>query len=132
MRHDLKHLPARVAGLVVLLAGCAAVTVAGYEKMLDSWVGADEVDLVRAWGAPDRTYEAEGRRFVAYASRRQVHYAGAPLTTHVTVVNGMARTVTTGGTPGWSEERACITTFEIDGNRVVSWSHRGDDCRAPE
>jgi hypothetical protein len=117
---------------VALACGCATATVAGYERMLDAWVGTDEVELLRAWGAPDRSYEAGGRRFIAYTTRRNVHYPGTTATTHVTVVDGTAHAVTVGGAPGWSEERACSTTFELDGGKVVAWSHRGDDCRARE
>jgi hypothetical protein len=32
----------------IFMIGCA--TTANYEKILSSWVGANEIDLVRAWG----------------------------------------------------------------------------------
>jgi hypothetical protein len=117
----------------MLLAACgAAPTVAGYEKMLGSWVGADEVELVREWGAPDRSYEAAGRRFVTYSARRLQHYPGTQPLAHTAIVNGVPHTVITGGSMGWNEERSCSTTFELDGGKVVAWSHRGDDCLAAE
>lgn len=41
--------------VLLLLAGCA--TTAGYEKILNSWVG-DNVDhLVSSWGPPASSYQ---------------------------------------------------------------------------
>ena len=56
---------------VFALSGCA--TTAGYEKVLNSWVGAQEIDLVRSWGPPVQVYEAGGRKFTVYSAKRNVY-----------------------------------------------------------
>lgn len=120
------------ASVVVLLCGCALATTAGYEKMLDTWVGRQEIDLVRGWGAPDRVYEVDGRRFIGYSSHHRVYQSGTPTTIVTTITNGSESTTTTPGTPDSASDLSCRTTFELDGSRVVAWSHQGNDCVAAE
>ena len=119
-----------VTVLTLLLAGCA--TTAGYEKLLDSWVGAEEVDLVRSWGPPQRAYETGGRKFLAYSERRNVHYPGRPPAYITTVVGNTAYSNPIGGSPAMNVRSTCITTFELQGTKVVAWSWKGDDCKAKE
>ncbi len=64
--------------VVLLLCGCALATTAGYEKMLDTWVGRQEIDLVRSWGAPDRVHEVDGCRFIGFSSHHRVYQSGTP------------------------------------------------------
>jgi hypothetical protein len=117
---------------LALLGACALPTVAGYEKKLNAWIGADEVDLVRNWGAPDRVHEAAGRKFIGYSAVREVHHSGTPTTIITVIKDGTESTSTTLGTPDRIEERRCYTTFELESGKVVAWSHQGEDCRAPE
>ena len=69
--------------IVITLSACA--TTAGYEKVLNSWVGAQEIDLVRRWGPPVQSYETGGRKFIVYSSRRnvyltlEIHYPKHPM-----------------------------------------------------
>lgn len=112
----------------VILSACA--TTENYEKILSAWVGAEEIDLVRQWGAPNRTYEAGGSKFLTYASRQNVYLPGAAPTYQTTIVGKTAYTTQVGGTPGYVIGVACITTFEVKDSRVVAWQWRGDDCRA--
>jgi hypothetical protein len=63
-----------VAAGLCLLAGCA--TTANYEKILQSWVGASELELVRKWGTPQRVYETGGTKFLTYASSRNIYIPG--------------------------------------------------------
>jgi len=109
---------------------CACATTANYEKLLSAWVGAEEVDLVRQWGAPSRTYEAGGSKFLTYTSRRNVYMPGAAPVYHTTIVGNTAYTTQVGGTPGYIIGVSCVTTFEVKDGRVVAWQWRGDDCKA--
>lgn len=118
-----------VIGLVAL-SGCA--TTAGYEKMLDSWVGAQEIDLVRRWGPPQQSYEAGGRKFIAYSAQRNVYVPGVAPTYQTNVIGNTAYTTAVGGSPSMNISKLCITTFELDASRVVSWSYKGNDCKAKE
>jgi hypothetical protein len=114
--------------VVFALSGCA--TTAGYEKVLASWVGAQEVDLVRSWGPPVQAYEAGGRKFIVYSDRRNVYLAGTSPSYRTNVVGNTAYTTAVGGSPGMNVGMSCTTTFELEGSRVVSWSYKGNDCKA--
>lgn len=114
----------------VLTAGCA--TTAGYEKVLNSWVGRQEIELVRAWGSPLRTYEAGGRKFIAFASKRNLFVAGSPPRYQTTIIGNTAYTDVSGGTPDANIPLSCLTTFEINGSTIVSWHYKGNDCVAKE
>ncbi len=116
--------------LLVVLSACA--TTAGYEKMLNSWLGAQEIDLVRSWGPPVQSYELDGHKFIVYVSQRVVHYPGTEPTFHTTIRDGKAYTTAIGGSPPMTVGSSCTTTFEIAESKIISWSHQGDDCRARE
>ena len=114
----------------VLLAACA--TNAGFEKILDSWVGAQEIDLVRSWGPPVRSYEAGGRKFIAYESHRNVYVPGVAPTYQTTIIGNTVHTNAVGGSPPLNIGKSCTTTFELEGSKVVSWTYKGNDCKAVE
>ena len=48
---------------LLTLAACAQAPAAPDPTI---WIGRSEADLVAALGVPSRSYEAEGRRFIAY------------------------------------------------------------------
>jgi len=118
--------------LLIAAALTACATTAGYEKMLSSWVGVEEIDLIRGWGPPLQSYEAGGRRFLVYASHRTVYMPGTPPTYQTTVIGNTAYTNAVGGSPDMNIGLSCTTTFELDGTQVVSWSYSGNDCKAKE
>jgi hypothetical protein len=122
----------RCFAIVSLVALSACATTAGYEKVLNSWVGAQEIDLVRSWGPPAQAYEAGGRKFIVYASRRNVYLPGVAPTYQTNVIGNTAHTTAVGGSPAMNVGMSCMTTFELDGSRVASWSHKGNDCKAKE
>ena len=106
------------ATVVALLGGCALLTTAGYEKMLDTWVGRQEIDLVRSWGAPDRVYEVDGRKFIGYSSHHRVYESGTPTTIVTTITHGTESTTTTPGTHP-TAPRTCRA------GPLSSWTARG-------
>lgn len=116
--------------LGMTLAACA--TTAGYEKVLNSWIGADEISLVRAWGAPSRSYETAGSKFLGYTTQHDIFLPGTPMTYTTTMVGVTTITTPVAGTPGYAMTSSCLTTFEIVDGKVVRWSHQGSDCKAPE
>lgn len=119
-----------LAVATVLVAACA--TKEGFEKILNSWVGAQEIDLVRSWGPPVRAYEAGGRKFISYESHRNVYLPGVPPTYQTTVIGNSVQTNLVGGSPSMNIGKFCMTTFELEGSKVVSWTHKGNDCKAVE
>jgi len=76
-----------------------------FQKKVDSWVGADELDLVRQVGEPANTYQSGNRKLLTY---RQVHGFQIP-----------------GG--AFIQHGVCVTTFESVNGRIVnaSWKEEG-------
>jgi len=114
--------------LPVLLVACAVGPSPARVAALNATIGMSEADLVRAYGVPTRSIDADGHRFLAYVQ------------SHTTIIPG------SGGWPGWGwpgwgwgpgwggfppevVEYSCETTFELTKSRVVSWNLRGNDCR---
>ena len=101
-------------------------------KILNSWVGATELDLIRKWGLPQQSYETGGRKFVVYTSSRSVYIPGTAPSYTTTVIGNTAYTNPVGGTPGRNIGFSCKTPFEISDDRIVSWRWQGNDCTALE
>ncbi len=116
--------------VVFAISGCA--TSAGYKKVLNSWIGTQEIDLVRSWGAPVQSYETGGRKFIVYSSKRNVYLSGTSPTYQTSIIGSTAYTTVVGGSPAMNINMSCMTTFEVEGSRVVSWSYKGNDCKAKE
>lgn len=112
------------------LTGCA--TTANYEKILNTWVGASEVSLIRKWGPPQQSYETSGHKFIVYTRSSSVYIPGIAPTYTTTVVGKTAYTSSVGGTPGQTIATNCKTTFEIADGKVLSWQWQGNDCKARE
>lgn len=112
----------------IALIGCA--TTAGYEQMLNSWVGAPEVELVRKWGPPANTYETAGSKFIVYRHGRNMFMPGTPGTTTTQFVGNTAYTTTSPGIAPMNLSFSCETNFEIREGRVFSWRYNGNDCLA--
>lgn len=115
-------------GILLMLAGCA--TAGGYKKVLETWIGSSELDLVRSWGVPAQTYEAGGRKFLIYSSGRNVYIPGVAPTYSTTVVGNTAYTTPVGGSPAMNVNKHCSTTFELANDKIVSYRFSGNDCKA--
>jgi hypothetical protein len=119
-----------------ILTGCARATPEAFNTRMASLVGRSEADLVAALGVPERTYEAEGRRFLQYEDRRLVSYPGAAFygpgyggfggRRFGSAFNGYY----SGGFAPMVETRACDVTFELRAGRVAGFTARGNDCVA--
>jgi len=116
----------------ILFALISCATTANYEKILNSWVGSTELDLIRKWGPPQQSYETDGIKFLVYSSSRNVYLPGTAPSYTTTVIGNTAYTNRVGGTPGQNIGLSCQTTFEISGERIVSWRWQGNDCTARE
>ncbi len=94
------------------------------QAALAVWVGQSEADLVRRFGVPARTYEAAGRRFLAYdEGSTQIVPAFEPGYPYGFGWQGYG-----GGFPSEVVQRVCETTFEVAGGRVAGYSLRGNAC----
>lgn len=92
--------------LIVLLSGCA--TEAGYQKIVNSWMGSDKHDLIEKWGVPTNNYkEDEHTEYFSY-------------------VETSVSSDSSGNIYNWK----CDTTFTITDDKVTSWKYNGNKCRA--
>ena len=114
--------------IFIVVGGCA--TTAGYEQVLNTWVGASEASLVNSsWGIPDGSYQAGGRKYLTYNSSR-AHTT--PVSTELNCSTSHAgatycNTSTYGGT---TYNYSCKTTFYVENNRVIGYKFKGNDCTA--
>ncbi|MDA8362971.1 MAG: hypothetical protein M0Z84_03950 [Gammaproteobacteria bacterium] len=138
-----------LASMIVMFAGCA--TTANYEKILQSWVGGSEDDLVQAWGPPQSSYPlSSGGKVIEYIRRSSVTSGGyihyVPVTTNN---NGMVNIYGSNGgyangnysgtsttyvperSPTYTMHFVCITDFTVDAAGIIrAWSWKGNACRA--
>lgn len=111
--------------VLALLAACAP----GVDRRayLATLVGQPETELVRQLGVPSRTYDTDGRRFVAYTERRADIVGGGPFFGGGFGYFGGGYGLY-GALPATVVERGCETTFELADGRVLSWTLRGNAC----
>ena len=114
--------------IFIVVGGCA--TTAGYEQVLNTWVGASEASLVNSsWGIPNGSYQAGGRKYLTYNSsstyttpvRTEVRCS----TSHTGATH--CNTETYGGT---TYNYSCKTTFYVESSRVIGYKFKGNDCTA--
>lgn len=114
--------------ILVTISGCA--TEGKYKAILNAWIGSSEYALIKRWGVPINSYETGGKKFLVFSSRQDIVMPGASPTYSTTVIGNTAYTSGYGGTPDQHISMGCTTTFEIENEKVVNWSYRGNDCTA--
>lgn len=118
--------------LLPLLAACQQPVAPAID-----WTGRSETELVASQGVPDRVYEAEGRRFLAYESR----VAGSAPAVTPSIGLGVGRF-----SGGWGSGTAlgtglglsfgglggspqpCTITHEVREGRIVATTRQGAGC----
>lgn len=135
---------------IAALLGLSACEVPSLEqrKVLDSMVGKNEVDVVRQFGVPSRSFQTQGHSFLAYIQNATEYTGGgggwgwggwgAPGFGYGGWGGGFGGYgggwgspgfgYGGGGFPGTSYNVSCQTTFELVTGRVVGWTLRGDGC----
>lgn len=107
---------------VLVVASCAdPAAVARHEAAMNAYVGQSELDLVHKLGVPSRSYDVDGRRFLAYSRRSIDVWPGMSF-------GGFGPFGYGGGVPPQVVQWACDTTFELVGGRVIGWQQRGNNC----
>ena len=109
---------------LLLMVGCA--TTENYNKILDTWIGADITDLMDSWGYPQGSFDSpNGNKVYVYSE------GGAyttPVTTNTTVVGNTVQNHTYGGI---TVNYNCTTYIETDDSgTIVTWSWEGNNCVA--
>jgi hypothetical protein len=94
---------------LALMVGCA--TTAGYEKVLNSWMGQDISNLIEKWGPPSNVFTMpDGRILYSW------------------VFDGGAVAVPIGNM-AYAVPRGCKTTFTTSSAGVVqNWRWEGNAC----
>jgi len=120
--------------LSLALSGCAGwfPTTAGYEQLLDGWIGSKGEQLVRQWGPPTGEHtDAYGRKIYRFSKHRTYTRSGGTKSQQVLV----------GGNYVWVdipqpdrvETTWCDTTFYLDANDTIeTYKFVGPDCTAFE
>jgi hypothetical protein len=115
----------RCLALIILagtLAGCTN-QLAVRQAELNQWIGRPETELLTVMGVPDRTYEANGLKFLAYSDHRVEWLPGTPPYPYGPPFGWYA-----GGIPPQAIALSCDTTFTISSGVVRSYSLRGNAC----
>jgi hypothetical protein len=127
---------------VVALGGCAYPTAAERAR-LDGLIGHSEVDLLRTYGVPTRSYAAQGHTFMAYDSSYTTYdpgfggfgpwggygpYGGFGYGGFGGGYGGFGGFGFGGGIPPSVESYSCVKTFEVNAGRVAAWTLHGNGC----
>lgn len=102
--------------VMTFLSGCA--TKKGYEKVLNTWIGKTETEMVEKMGPPNGTYQLPKQKVLTYS------YSTIASTTIYSPQLATAATV--------SSESGCRTHFFIANDVVVKWLYFGSECKALE
>jgi len=132
---------------ILLIAGCA--TTAGYNQVLNTWLGSPERNLISSWGIPDSVYEISATKKIISYFRSNTVYTPGVAPSYRTTVNYQSATVypynaqpqttyfgsnatTTpyGGRPATVTNYSCRTDFTIRNNTIINWRWEGNSCRA--
>ena len=130
---------AAVAAPILILAACQVPTPA-QRRQLDSMIGRNQVELVRNFGVPTRTYTADGHTFLAYVENESSYSPGSLGFGYGGFGyggfgggyggfgGGFGGFGYGGGFPPTYYSSSCQTTFEVASDKVTSWTMRGDGC----
>ncbi len=115
---------------LLALAGCVFPSIAQRQAYLAQFVGASEADLVRTFGVPSRTIDADGHHFLAYVEQHDDVLPG-----YAYGYNAYGYGYGYGpffGPPVFGASqvvvRSCETTFELNGGKVTTFTLRGNAC----
>lgn len=109
--------------LAGLLAGCTN-QLAARQARLAPLIGQTEGTLVQQFGVPDRTYETEGVKYLAYEEARVDVIPGMPGYSYGPPFWGWYGS----GFPPQVVTMVCETTFAVANGVVRSFTLRGNAC----
>jgi hypothetical protein len=105
----------------IALAACTN-GLAERQAELAMWVGKPETDLLGIMGAPTRSYDAGGMKFLTYEDRRVEIVPSSPY------YFGPGPFLYGGGFPPTATTLVCDTTFTVAQGVVRAFSLRGNAC----
>lgn len=119
-----------LVGIVIFLAGCATATTQKYDMKLNQWLNKTQLQLVSSWGAPDKTYKIGNQEFLSYYSQYNEEIPEVSDSYQPFFINGFANYDPMENINYQVVPELCKTTFTIENNRVIAWSHHGSGCVA--
>jgi hypothetical protein len=123
----MRKIATALAIATVLMAGCA--TQAALERRLNTYLGASEVEVIRDFGPPQNVYETGGSKFIHFSRSGTMVMPGVAPSFMTTRIGNTFMTQPVGGSPGFAVQVGCEIRFELQQERVVRWSFRGNDCK---
>jgi hypothetical protein len=136
-----------LATAAVMAGACATETEAGYQKILNSWVGVDVDQLLVEWGPPDDAVKLGKGAVLEYRYHETVTTGGRttykPVTTYqqgtvygpdgTALYNGSTTSYVPTTTPIRTYNYTCVTRFVIgEDRRIAAWDYEGNSCTAME
>lgn len=136
-----------VSALICFVSACA--TTAKYERVLNSWLGADSDRLVSAWGPPTSSYDlSNGGKVLEYVWQGNMQLGGytytVPQTTYyngnVNVYGnrgfaygnymGSSTTYVQQTSPTYNIPLSCTTLFTTNSAGIITnWRWQGNNCK---
>ena len=114
--------------LAALTAACTSS--AAYEDLLNTWIGATEDQLLKAWGAPESFYETDDFTYLTYENE-SLGYVPPPPPIYVPGPNGPRPYYRRSLGGGYNYTISCRTTFVVNQNGLVESARwEGNGCRA--
>ena len=110
--------------LLLFLSGCA--TTAGYQQVMQTWIGSTETELIRSRGTPNSTYASGGSKFLEYSQSRTTsksYYSSYNFDSY----GGSGYSYPVGG-----GTYSCKTTYEIKNGVIADIRWVGNSCKAEE
>ena len=129
-----------LATLVVAFGATGCATEQGFQKAMDSYVGASEGGLVAAMGQPQKVFLApHGSRIMAYSHSETRQMGGTttyqPVTSTTNSAVGVASYKPTTTTtlhpvqePAYNLTLSRTIAFRVVADRVQSWQSNGNNC----
>lgn len=101
---------------LIMFLNTACATTANYERVLASWVGDTESNLVSRWGIPSASYQMPDSKLLMYQNDGGSYTYGQP-------IGNMYMMNTT--------HYACKTTFTINSVGIITdWRWEGNSCKS--
>lgn len=119
--------------IACFMSSCAMLegpTTAGYEQLLNGWMGATENQLITVWGAPESVYESGDYKYLKWVRSNSDYIPGRSPTYQTSFIGSTAYTTSIGGSPGFNINFYCETTFVIKNEEIVGWNYKGNSCVA--
>lgn len=103
-------------------------TKAELDAELKSTIGWSDLQLVQEVGPPDKTYDVDGHRFLAYQTSYNVDRPGRD-PSYTTVIHGnTASTTSTGGVAAGTVTYSCTIVFESVNSKIINANYSGNGC----